>query len=216
LIETRVYRYHVPVKDLPDICFNSMAEKILKEHQKLIDEKQQHDELKPVNQADTLHMDLPETVYPERGDSIHSSSQEISSVGIDFSLYVLINLEGDTFALEPSDSTYTLLYFWYFGCPPCHRAIPAVNAIKKKYPHVRVIGVNHINQRFSELEVYSQRAGMEFDIAYMPQFAREHPGGAPRFYVLDPDLRSIHMTRGYSSRSIREVQNVLDAIPTGR
>lgn len=217
LIETIVYRYHEPVKDLPDICFNSMAEKILKKHQQVIEEKRQHDHLSLVDQPCLLPDDLPEEVsFRPDGDSIASATPEIFAAGIDFSQYVLINLEGDTFALEPSDSTYTLLYFWYFGCPPCHRAIPAVNTLLKEYPHVRVIGVNHVNQRFSELAEYSQKAGMEFEIAYMPRFALDHPGGAPRFYVLAPNLRSVHMTQGYSRKLFREVYDVLDSLPIGQ
>lgn len=216
LIETNVYHYYVPIKELPDINFDTMAERIIQKHQELIEEEKNHEEQIQVMHLDQLHEDLTEEVYPEEGDSTASATMVIPYAVIDFSQYSMINLQGDTFALEPSDSAYTLLYFWYFGCPPCHRAIPAVNAIQKEYPHVRVIGVNHVNQRFSELAEYCQRAGMEFDIAYMPRFAREHPGGAPRFYVLDPDLRSIHMTRGYSPTLIREVHAVLDALPTGQ
>jgi len=215
LFRTNEVHYLSAKKELPDICFDSMAERIIQKQQESIEAEQNQKEEHLAEQIDQEQEDLTEEAYPEEGDSTASLAILNPQAGVDFSRYPMINLQGDTFSLGASDSQYILLYFWYFGCPPCHRAIPAVNAIQKEYPHVRVIGVNHINQRFSELEVYSQRSGMEFDIAYMPRFAREHPGGVPRFYVLDPDLRVIHMTWGYSPRLIREVRDVLDALPTG-
>jgi len=94
-------------------------------------------------------------LYKHKGNTLNSKVAPKEPPKESFSQALITNLFSQAMLLPNNDTVYLsqlegdfyVLDFWYVNCPPCRKAMPAIQKLYEKYNQkgVRVIGINGID-----------------------------------------------------------------------
>lgn len=137
--------------------------------------------------------------------SIEYNAKQKVQIGDTLYNYSFLKLNGDSTRLTDYKNDYYLLYIWYIGCPPCMRAIPAMNKAFKKFDDVSIIGINTHDSNLKDLMTYKKRKEILCSIFYTNQLTKDYHFAYPTFIVLDSNLVVLKIVEGYTEPGFEEL-----------
>lgn len=109
-----------------------------------------------------------------------------------------VQLNGDMYALEPSDKK-TLVYFFAPWCTVCKMSIGNLDVVDADEYNVIRIALDY--QSLEEVEAFVKNVGVNGTVLLggEPHKKRFNISGYPTYYVLDETLKVIKSDMGYST-----------------
>jgi thiol-disulfide isomerase/thioredoxin len=127
----------------------------------------------------------------------------------------LPDLSDNIHTLDEFHDKLLLLEFWYIGCGGCHRSIPFLNQVKKKYEpdNFDVVGINFVSQEKENLIKYAKESGIEFLVLNdSGQTAiRYKVRGAPLILLIKNGI-IVHAVEGYNDEIKAELTNMIERL----
>jgi thiol-disulfide isomerase/thioredoxin len=115
--------------------------------------------------------------------------------GKDAPAFTLELLDGKNLSSEDLKGTNYLLYFWFYGCPPCVKISPHLVELQRRFANrnFTVVAVN--SDKYLELEVtdeqraaYAKKAGFTFPVGHLNKKLQEDYGNVnvyPTLFLVD-------------------------------
>jgi len=139
--------------------------------------------------------------------------------------FTLELFDGKTITSEALKGQVYLIYFWFFGCPPCIKIAPELAGLQRRLgsKNFTVLGVNA--DRFLELETsdaqrgdYVRKAGFTFPLAHLNKKMQEDYGSVsvyPTLFLVDSGGVIKRYYVGYQSFDVlaRDVEDLLGTRP---
>ena len=77
-------------------------------------------------------------------NQINKDSEEIGVVKVfeKAPVFTTTNLIGESYDIDFTNSTPTIITFWASWCPPCRKELPILDSIQKENKNVKILGIN--------------------------------------------------------------------------
>ena len=77
-------------------------------------------------------------------NQINKDSEEIGIVKIfeEAPVFTTTNLMGESYNIDFTNSSPTIITFWASWCPPCRKELPILDSVQKENKNVKIFGIN--------------------------------------------------------------------------
>jgi peroxiredoxin len=157
---------------------------------------------------------LPESYVFKEYEPYVARESQFLDIGVQAPTWKFETLTDDSLSLEDLKGELVIMDFFYKGCFPCMKAIPALQSVYDKYKErgVVVIGVNPFDDKIEdELVPFMAKRGVTYPVVMANHdFAKSYKVmGYPTFYILDEDGRIIKRHAGYSAELEQELETFI-------
>ncbi|MCF8331793.1 MAG: TlpA family protein disulfide reductase [Bacteroidales bacterium] len=143
-------------------------------------------------------IDIKDELLSHGDRSLKSNQKQRIAVGDTMTGYSGLQLNGDTLRPEQMQSDYYLIDFWYMACPPCMRAVPAMNDAHEKFTDVMFLGINTADSDLGNLKTYKERKNISYVILYSNQIEKDYHLAYPTFVILDSKMVVQKVMEGFT------------------
>lgn len=123
----------------------------------------------------------------------------------------LINLAGDSIALEDLRGKVVLIDFFYKSCYPCQKAMPALQKLHEKYhaQGLKIVGINPFDDKEEDdLVDFLSTRGVTYEVLLAPrELARKYRvNGYPTVYLISREGNISKVQSGYGDSTEEELE----------